>query len=203
LRAAANGRAAIMRFSTDQYHAMLESGIVPEDSTIELLYGMLVRKDRAVLGEDPMGHSPLHGAVITLLSALIPRINSAGRHLQIQLPITIPPDHEPEPDAAVILGDPRSFFDHLPRPDDVASVIEVAHSSLERDIEEKATIYAAGGIPQYLVINLRERLVEELSEPDATAGRYLRRVSYSSGQSINLQLGNEQVLAVPVADLLP
>src|SRR5258706_16383662 len=98
LRAAAEGRAQIVRFSLDQYHTMIRDGIVPEDSTVELLYGMLVRKDRSVLGEDPMGHSPLHAAVVGLLTELTAKINAANRHLQIQLPISIAPDHEPEPE---------------------------------------------------------------------------------------------------------
>src|SRR3954470_11720575 len=55
LRAAAEGRAEIVRLSVDQYQAMIRDGIVPEDSTVELLYGMLVRKDRSVLGDDSHG----------------------------------------------------------------------------------------------------------------------------------------------------
>src|SRR5439155_10491922 len=94
LRAAGEGKAQIVRFSLDQYHTMIRDGIVPEDSTVELLYGMLVRKDRSVLGEDPMGHSPLHAAVVALLTKLTRKIEGAN-HFRIQLPIEIQPDHEP------------------------------------------------------------------------------------------------------------
>src|SRR5258706_15476977 len=80
LRAAAEGKAEIGRLSVDQYDAMIRDGIVPEDSTVELLYGMLVRKDRSVLGDDPMGHSPLHRAVVALLTELTANINSPDRH---------------------------------------------------------------------------------------------------------------------------
>src|SRR5215208_187489 len=140
LRAAAEGKAQIVRFSLDQYHTMIKDGIVPEDSTVELLYGMLVRKDRSVIGEDPMGHSPLHAAVVALISKLSKKIEDEN-HLRIQLPIEIPPDHAPEPDGAVIMGDALDFEDRLPGPKDVSCVIEVAHSSLERDEQDKAPIY--------------------------------------------------------------
>ena len=38
-----------------------------------------------------MGHSPLHAAVVGLLTELTMKINGPERHLQIQSPITIPP----------------------------------------------------------------------------------------------------------------
>ena len=203
LRAAAEGKAQIVRFSLDQYHTMIRDGIVPEDSTVELLYGMLVRKDRSVLGEDPMGHSPLHAAVVLLLTELTAKINGPNRHLQIQLPISIEPDHEPEPDGAIILGGIRDFLDHLPGPTDVTCVIEAAHSSLERDEEDKAPIYAAAGIGQYLILDLREMKVIEMTEPEAATGKYRGLKFYEKGEAVKISLGRGESINVDVAELLP
>src|SRR5882724_734772 len=75
-------RSSIVPITIEQYQQMIEQGIVAEDSTVELLRGMLVRKDRSVLGEDPMGHSPLHAAVVALISKLIRKIEGAN-HLRI------------------------------------------------------------------------------------------------------------------------
>ena len=201
LRAAAEGKAEIVRFSLDQYHTMIRDGIVPENSTVELLYGMLVRKDRSVLGEDPMGHSPLHAAVVALLTRLGAVINGPDRYLQIQLPITIEPDHEPEPDGAVIQGDVRDYLERLPGAKDVSCVIEVAHSSLERDQEDKGPIYAAAGIEQYLIIDLREMRVSEFLEPQK--GKYQAMNHYQRGEVVRLNLGDGKVLDVNVTELLP
>jgi Uma2 family endonuclease len=203
LRAAAEGKAQIVRFSLDQYHTMIKDGIVPEDSTVELLYGMLVRKDRSVLGEDPMGHSPLHAAVVGLLTALTAKINGPKRYLQIQLPISIAPDHEPEPDGAVILGEIRDFLNRLPGPSDVACVIEVAHSSLERDEEDKGPIYASAGIGQYLIIDLRAMRVLEMTEPNPGNGKYAKSGVFEKGDIIRVNLGNGEFLRVDVTELLP
>ena len=203
LRAAAEGKAQIVRFSLDQYHTMIREGIVPEDSTVELLYGMLVRKDRSVLGEDPMGHSPLHAAVVGLLTELTAKINAANRHLQIQLPISIAPDHEPEPDGAIIMGGIRDFLDHLPGPKEVTCVIEAAHSSLERDEEDKGPIYAGAGIGQYLIIDLREMRVIEMSEPEPSSGKYLSVRFYEKGEMVKISLGRGESINLDVAELLP
>jgi len=203
LRAAAEGKAQIGRISLDQYHTMIRDGIVPEDSTIELLYGMLVRKDRSVLGEDPIGHSPLHAAVVMLLTELAAKINGPERHLQIQLPISIEPDHEPEPDGAVILGATRDFLDHLPGAKDVLCVIEVAHSSLERDEEDKGPIYAAAGIGQYLILDLREMRLIEMTGPEAGSGKYRNTKVYEKGEVVKINRGRGESIGVDVAELLP
>jgi Uma2 family endonuclease len=190
-----------MRISLDQYHAMIRDGIVPEDSTIELLHGILVRKDRSVLGENPTRHSPLHAAVVALLTELTAKIDAANKHLQIQLPISIAPDHEPEPDGAIIMGGIRHFFDHLPAPKEVTCVIEAAHSSLERDEEDKGPIYAKAGIEQYLIIDLRAMRVIEMTEPDLPSGKYRRVQNLEKGDIVKLNLGRGEGLAV--AELLP
>src|SRR4051794_669853 len=104
----------IVAITTQQYQKMIEQQIVPEDATIELLRGILVRKDRSVIGEDPMGHSSLHVMIVALLTRLVTKINSATGYLQIQLPIDCPPDSQPEPDGAIIRGDPRDYKDRIP-----------------------------------------------------------------------------------------
>ena len=40
--------------SVTQYEAMIRSGILPEGEAIELIDGLLVYKDRAETGDDPM-----------------------------------------------------------------------------------------------------------------------------------------------------
>ena len=92
--------------------------------------------------------------LLLLLPALL------GCHLRIQDPITIHPSHEPEPDAAIVRGRPRDYADHHPEPGDVVSLIEISESSLEHDRTTKLRIYAAAGIPQYIILNLVDRRVE-------------------------------------------
>jgi len=195
-------RASIVPLTIEQYHQMIDQGIVPEDSTIELLRGVLVRKDRSVIGEDPMGHSPLHKLVVALLTALAARINSDRQHLQIQLPVICPPNGEPEPDASIIRGTPRHYLDRLPGPGDVTCVIEVAHSSLERDREDKSPGYAAAGIGQYVIINLQNMTVEVYEEPDAAGQQYRKRATLERGATVELK-SPEGIVAVEVRDILP
>ncbi|MCW5932957.1 MAG: Uma2 family endonuclease [Fimbriimonadia bacterium] len=45
-------------------------------------------------------------------------------------------------------------------------VIEVADASLEYDRSVKASLYASGGVPEYWIVNLRERCLEMFREPE-------------------------------------
>ena len=48
---------------------------------------------------------------------------------------------------------------------DMALVIDVADSSLQRDRVHKGRIYAAGGVPVYWIVNLIDRQVEVYTDP--------------------------------------
>jgi Uma2 family endonuclease len=194
---------SIVPITIEQYQKMIAEQIVPEDSAVELLRGMLVRKNRSVIGEDPMGHSPLHVMIVALLTALASKINSATAYLQIQLPIDCPPDSSPEPDAAIIRGNPRDYLNHIPNAStDVTCVIEASHSSLERDREDKLPIYAAAGIPQYIIINLQNRTLEVHTDPDSQSQEYRTKVTLAAGQTVSLTLPSGS-LAIQVSELLP
>jgi len=194
---------AALRITAPQYHRMIEEGIIPEDATTELLNGWIVRKDRSVVGEDPMGHSPLHSMAVSLLTQILSRVNSAAWHAQIQLPIALTELSEPEPDAALVRGQPRDYRERLPTAADVLCVIEAAHSSLDRDHADKLPAYAGSSIPQYVIVNLLADCVEVYSDPDAATATYRTKVTASRGQNVRLNLGNGALLEVAAAEVLP
>ena len=191
----------LWRISADQYHDMIEKGIIPEGSPTELLDGMIVNKDCSDSAEDPMGHGPRHRLALRLLTKLAALIDSERRHFQLQLPIHLSTYDEPEPDAAIILGPDRQFADHLPAANDVACVLEVAQSSLERDAADKLAKYARAGIAQYVIVNLRDEQVESYEQP--MDGKYGRRAIFHQNQTVRLLLGHGEFLEVTVMDMLP
>lgn len=192
-----------MPLTVEQYHRMIEQGILPEGEPIELLDGHLVRKDRSAAGDDPMTVGPDHVLVVKRLARLSRKLERLGCHMQTQQPVSLPPYDEPEPDAAVVLGSEEDYIGRLPVAADVPCVIEVADSSLRRDRTTKLRIYAHSGIGTYVIVNLFDRVVEVYSEPLAGKGRYRRCVTLAAGQSLELPATRGKRLAVPVRGLLP
>ena len=150
-----------------------------------------------------MGHSPLHKLVVAALTALAGRINSDICHLQIQLPVSCPPDSEPEPDASIVRGTPRDYRDRLPGPADVSCVVQVAHSSLQRDREVKLPIYAAADLSQYVLINLENNTIEVYTDPEPAAEQYRTKATLDRQQALALRLPQGGAFTLAAVEVLP
>src|SRR6266545_5848213 len=194
-------RTGMVPLTLEQYHMMIKNRILPEGEPIELLDGYLVHKDRSQRGADPMTVGSKHAWVIHTLKRLFPAQSSC--HLRIQSPISVPPDSEPEPDAAIAAGDEDRYRDRHPSPSEVPCVIEVADSSLHRDRTTKLRIYADAGISQYVIINLVDDRIEDYRQPSPGSGRYAAPQTLHRGQTISLSLPDNQHLDIGVSELLP
>jgi Uma2 family endonuclease len=189
--------------TVDQYHQMIAAGILKEGQPVELLDGLLVRKDRSQSGGDQMRVGHEHVWAIYRLGELNETLKLHGCHIRTQQPVTLPPDNEPEPDGAILKGAPDACRKRLPEPTDILAVIEVADSSLQDDRTAKQRIYATAGIPRYIIINLVGRAVEAYTAPDVLLGRYGSLQSLKPGESLRLPTGTDVDVEVPVETLLP
>jgi hypothetical protein len=195
------GKVCQVLLTVDQYHLMIESGILTEGEPIELLDGFLVRKDRSAAGKDPMTVGPDHSLTVKKLARLDRKLNRFGCHIQTQQPVTIPDHDEPEPDGAIVVGRPEDYAGRNPGPGDVTCVIEVSDSSLRVDRTTKLRVYADAGIPQYVIINLVDRVIEVYSRP--MSGRYADTTTLFPGKRVELLTASKARLVVSVTSLLP
>ena len=144
--------------SVENYHRMIEAGILTEDDRVELLEG-------AVIEMSPEG--PPHSVVIDRLNWFITRaLPAEGYMVRVQHPMTLPPRSEPEPDLAIVDAAASSWSAH---PASALLVIEVAQASLRKDRERKSRIYASAGIPEYWVADLVDLCVHVHREPHGQA----------------------------------
>src|SRR5262249_55889207 len=117
------------------------------------------------------------------------------------MPVALDDESEPEPDVSVVPGSFRDYSHaHPSRP---ALPVEVAESSLDFDREDKGSLYARAGVPEYWIVNLAERVLEGYRESGPAA--------YGWAYRQTVRLGPEHHVAPPVApasrirvsDLLP
>jgi len=185
----------IWRLSVQQYHAMIQAGILTEDDPVELLEGWLVLK---------MPKSPSHRMVTRLLGKALERLLPADWYVDTQEPITIV-DSEPEPDVVVVRGDTRQYHDRHPGSQDVALVVEVADTTLRRDRTLKKRLYAQAGIPIYWIVNLPERWFEVYTQPSGPieSPDYGRRQDFGPADWVPVIIENSEVGRIAVQELLP
>ena len=192
----------IARLNVHQVEAMLAAGILRDGDPVELVDGVLVYKDRSAEGEDPMTIGHRHNLVGKLLARLDPALVELHCHMQTQGPVRLPPHDEPEPDGAVLRGEPRDYADRVPEASDIAVVIEVADASLAYDRSRKLALYARGAIAQYVIVNLRDGVIESYEDPSVESGTYARTTLRRPGESLVLRVGDAQ-LEIDPATLLP
>jgi Uma2 family endonuclease len=193
---------SVVPLSVEQYHQMIASGILREGDSIELVDGVLVRKDRADQGGDPMSHGPRHAFAVKRLQRSLRVVEGAGFHIHCQLPVTLGGIQEPEPDVAIVRGSDDDYRDRHPGAADIAAVIEVADSSLSMDRATKQRLYAAAAIPVYWIVNLVDCQIEVYQDPQPDDDKYARRSDYHRGESVTLTLGPQCAVELPVADVL-
>lgn len=186
---------AFRRFSVAEYQKMIAAGILTDEDKVELLDGYVVHK---------MPRNPPHDGSITALNEILVRLIPPGWVVRCQTGATLA-ESQPEPDIAIARGDRRLYFTRHPLPSDLALVIEVADSSLDRDRTDKARIYAGDGVPVYWVVNLVDRVVEVYSNPTGPVpgAHYQRQQVYHLGASVLVELDGKSVGSVVVSEILP
>jgi Uma2 family endonuclease len=182
------------RFTVEQYHRMIETGVLTEEDRVELLEGWIV---------DKMSQHPRHAGVISLLLAKLQAKLPKAWIVRVQSPVTL--EHsEPEPDLAVVPGPEERYLTAHPRSDEVALVIEVADTSVERDRTAKGRLYAEARIPMYWVVNLPEITVEIYTQPiGGKTPRYRSRERQTIEGGAPLVVAGRTIGAIPVRHLFP
>jgi Uma2 family endonuclease len=196
--------ATIVPLTLDQYARMNECGILLSGAPIELLAGVLVHKDRSKAGDDPKTVGVAHSwTVQNLRRVLSDPAETVGCHVALQAPFAIPPDGAPEPDGALVRGTIDDYLRHYPFVADIRCVIEVSDASLAFDRMTKRRIYAAAGVPQYVIINLVDFTLEVFDEPFVPDARFVRQSVLHAGDVVRLSVDEGRSIDVEVSRLLP
>ena len=186
----------------EQVEQMMRHGILEEGAPLELIDGLLVRKDRSARGEDVMTHNPAHALCVSRLLSILSIVQSFGCHLRCQQPVALSRTRAPEPDLAVIRGTPVDYRGRHPGPKDIVAVMEVADSSLYFDQTTKQKLYAHAEIPTYWIANLVDNVVEVYEQPNASLGKYGEHNVHKLGAPIELSLGPGQAISIRVDDVI-
>ncbi len=144
----------LAKWSVDEYHAMIAAGIL-RDRQVELLAGDIIEMSP---------ETPLHYSTAKRGAKYLETLLAGKAEVRFNGPITLF-DSEPEPDIAIVRLPESAYSIRHPRPEDIYWVIEVANTSLKKDLETKAAIYAAAEIQEYWVLDLTTHQVTVFRNP--------------------------------------
>lgn len=182
------------RFTVDEYFEMVARDAFAGLGRIELLEGRLVRK---------MTKNPPHRVALARTERVLRTLLPAGWHIANQEPVRLG-SSAPEPDLAIVRGEVEDYSQRHPGPGDIAIVIEIADDSLRTD-RRKAKTYAVEGIPEYWIVNVRDRSVETY-RPDAedrTPPTFAAPVVFREGDTCPVMIDGNSCGSIAVAELMP
>lgn len=183
------------RWTREEYDRLVEQGVLTRDDKVELIEGEIV----------PVApHNAPPATAMLLGQEALRSAFGMGYDVRPALPLIAGDDSEPEPDLAVVRGNPRDFTHQ--HPSSAVLIVEIAESSLATDRGRKARLYARQGIPEYWIENLRDRILEVHRDPrtgpDVPSGAaYATRLIFREGDAISPLEAPDARIAV--SDLLP
>ena len=136
------------RLTVDQYQALDEAGAFDEQNgRVELIEGMIV-----CMNSQTVAHVVVTNELGFRLREKLQALGSAFQ-AYVNPTVTVRPHNAPDPDIAVAMR-PTSgrYFDVS----GVALLVEVARTTLRKDLKIKRDIYARAGVPEYWVVDVNK-----------------------------------------------
>jgi len=182
------------RFTADDYQLMGEAGIFHPNARVELIEGEIIEMF-------PIGAG--HIGCIGLTNMELTRQLQTQAIVFVQCPIRIADDGEPQPDLLIV----RKEYDRTmpPTPADTFLLIEVSENSLRFDRTIKLPLYAAAGIPESWIFDMKTARIERHTEPRpggyATIKSAGAREELASTTLPGLTISVDEVLGLPPTTL--
>ena len=164
------------RFTVDEYYRMTEAGILPEDTSTELIEGEILDVGERI---------PLHSGVMDHMNMILLRRTGDNALASVKHPVRFDRYTEPIADYSILRGRADFYSRAHPGPTDVLLMIEVAGASLAYDRDVKAPLYAGAGIPEYWLVDLTGRRI--IVHRRALDGRYSEVTTLGRGDAVALQ----------------
>ncbi len=165
----------LYRLTVEEYDRIIQSGVIGKDEKVELIDGLIVRKET----RDRSYPLAAKQAMLALVRVVPP-----GWHVASEKSIVVSSRSKPEPDLVVVKGQPRDYLERDITATDVAVVVKIAQTRLEQDRTVMAQVYASSGIPVYWILNVAEEKIEVFRNP--ASEQYQAREEYRFGQEVPL-----------------
>lgn len=145
-----------LKIHAEDYHRMLEAGILHHEHRVELIEGELIAM--------PAFATP-HMLRVIALNRLLVGLCADRALVSVQMSVRLGEFSEPEPDFALVSPDWAKRAKTPPQRDDIFLVIEVSDSTLRYDRTVKAELYARHAVAEYWLVDVQRNVVILHREP--------------------------------------
>lgn len=158
--------------TVEEFEALAEAEGWDEDTRVELLDGEIVWMS-------PI-NDPHIGCVNRLNRVFSRRYAEDVALISVQNSIRIDNYDEPQPDVALLKPRADDYGGAKATPADILLLVEVADRTLRTDLGRKARIYAGGGVTEYWVVDVNNRVLYVHRAPEGGRYAFRRRLSITA-----------------------
>ena len=176
-------------FTVDEYVALYEHGIIPDDERTELI-------DGEIIAMAPIGIE--REANVDDGTRILVRAVGDRAIVRVQGSLTIDDGNRPQPDLMLLKSRDGGYRDRPAGPADVLLIIEVSDTTLSTDRGPKLALYARHNIPEIWIENIPDHVLEAHRNP--VNGEYTESRIYRPGETIAPQAFLD--LELPVSQLI-
>lgn len=173
------------KFTVEQYHQMVDVGILTENDRVELIRGEIVEMT-------PIGRR--HSACINRLVRLFTQLLGESIILSPQNPVELDDASEPQPDVTLLQPRPDFYESGHPQPQDILLLVEVADTTVESYRQIKIPLYAENNIIEVWLVDINEQCIEVYREPSANGYQNVQR--FVRGQNLSILAFPEVIISV-------
>jgi Uma2 family endonuclease len=157
------------KWSLEEYHQMLNTGLL-DNRQVELINGEILE-----MSPEGLEHTYHCDDIAEYLRSELQGLAKVRE----AHPIILPSGSEPEPDVAIVKLPAEQYRTRQPQPEDIYWLIEVANTTLEKDLGIKKDLYAAAGVLEYWVVDQQNAELVVFRDPGANG--YRSEVRYRRG----------------------
>ena len=159
------------RIDVDEFFRIVASGVLGEDARVELIDGEII--DMEPIGID-------HGWVVDYLTATFHELLGRRVVVRTQGALRLDEWNFFLPDITVLKGPLTRYRRRHPSVDDILLVVEVADSSLRKDMNIKRPIYVRHAAEEIWVIGVQKRVLHVQRSADTAVAPQAIQLTASS-----------------------
>ncbi len=191
--ASAEKKAEKDHWTVDTLYQSLNAGLLKDPKRLELIHGRIIRK---------MPQSPVHTFLRRRFGQFLRDSMTPAFLVMEESPLRLAIDGEPVPDVFVVSGSEKDYQERHPTQAEAMLVVEVANTTVEYDLGEKALLYAQSGVADYWVVLVKDNAVVVHRQPTPEGYQEVMRLTGTDTLSplaipeavwtINALLGSEE-----------
>ena len=189
--------AQVFDVTSEMFFQMIEAGVFPPERRVFLWGGRLYEK---------MAKTVARSLTAYAISEKLRPFVTPDWLIWPENPVALDDKHAPLPDVTLVRGPLERYEDENRHPEvgEVGLMVEIAVTSLPRDLTLRAEKFARALVPAYWVADVQGHCIIEHRAPQIIdgVGSYARVQPRQREGEIRLVLDGREVAAIPVAELI-